>query len=221
MQKNGFNPDAIVDVGACVGDWMLTPLALFPKANFYAFEPNQDVWHRLVTFSASYPNQIILDNRALWNKKQKLTMNFSGQHTSFFPDVNGKRWGEKRSVEAMPLDGYGLEDYNNIFLKLDVQGAELNVLDGAKDLLTANKIEAVVMEASLFEFQKGMPLYPEVFDKMHTLNFGLWGVINTHYRTLDNRPGQLDLMFVHNNSQLVKDNRWSKNENGMPNWRTL
>jgi len=218
MRDNGFNPDAIIDVGACIGDWMTAPLTAFPNADFYAFEPNQDVWHKLIAFAANYPGRIVLENRAVWNKTQKLTMNFSGQHTSFFPDVNGKRWGEKRSVKAITLDECGFEAYNNIFLKMDVQGGELKVLEGANDLLASNKIEAIVLEASLFEFQKGIPLYPEVFDIMHSLSFGLWGVINTHYRTLDKRPGQLDLMFVHNSSQLVQDNRWSKKENGMPEW---
>jgi len=57
------------------------------------------------------------------------------------------------------------------YMKIDVQGAELDVLRGAEDILP--NIDFVEAELSLAVGYKGQPLFREVIDYLETLNFEL------------------------------------------------
>jgi hypothetical protein len=58
------------------------------------------------------------------------------------------------------------------FLKVYVQGFELEVLKGAEKLLD-NEILCVELEASFIPFYKGQPTFQTVFDFMFTNKFDL------------------------------------------------
>ena len=49
-------------------------------------------------------------------------------------------------------------------IKLDVQGAEIDILQGLQDNLSL--FEVVILEVSLRELNQGSPLFPEVCDFM-------------------------------------------------------
>jgi len=55
------------------------------------------------------------------------------------------------------------------FLKLDVQGAELDVLAGAQR--TLKHTDVILLEASLVEFNRGAPLIADVIARLRELDF--------------------------------------------------
>ena len=59
----------------------------------------------------------------------------------------------------------------DVLLKIDVQGAELDVLSGAERVL--QNCEAVILEVSFFEFQKGIPQFYNIIDYMKKKLCGL------------------------------------------------
>jgi len=66
--------------------------------------------------------------------------------------------------EAVTSDSEG-----PVFLKLDVQGYELEVLRGGNNLLS--KTEVVVLECSLIEYNTGAPLIADVISFMKDRGF--------------------------------------------------
>jgi FkbM family methyltransferase len=101
-----------------------------------------------------------------------------------------------REVEAVTIDAVRLERRieGPILLKIDVQGAELDVLEGATE--TLSDTEYVVLETSLFQFFEGAPLFAEVVSFMAKRDFVAYDVLAIQYRPLDGAVSMLDLAFV-------------------------
>lgn len=122
----------VVDAGAHAG-FFTTYAAekVGPKGHVYAFEPEPDNHSLLLDNTLDYQN-ITVRYAALWNKEEHLTLNLS--HSSAEHSLVEKRaGGQSIRVSGTPLD-------DNIktrvdFIKIDVEGAELQVLQGAQRIL--------------------------------------------------------------------------------------
>ena len=86
------------------------------------------------------------------------------------------------------------------FLKLDVQGYEINVLQGASNLL--ERTEFVLMEVSLIQINKGCPIFSDVIKFMTEQNFRLLDFCSQNRRK-DGALWQTDLLFISNTSVFV------------------
>jgi len=68
------------------------------------------------------------------------------------------------TVPTKTLDSYNYFDEAPIdFIKLDVQGAELDILNGGEK--TIKNTEHVLIEVSLVEYNQGAPLIDKIIDK--------------------------------------------------------
>jgi len=91
-------------------------------------------------------------------------------------------------------------------IKIDTQGAELEVLSGADKIL--EKTECIVLEVSLFHFMIGDPQIFDVIDFMKNKGFVVYDVISCLYRPLDNALAQLNISFVREDGMFRKDHRY-------------
>lgn len=125
-----FKGDIVIDAGASYGNYTLPALAA--GARVYAFEINE--W-----LSKSLSNNIVLNNfhdctiesKALWNK--------TGEKIKYYEDnlslfsFGAVETGKIREVETITVDDYfiplSIPKIN--WFKIDVDGAELHVLEGA------------------------------------------------------------------------------------------
>ena len=85
------------------------------------------------------------------------------------------------------------------FLKLDVQGYELEILKGFDQYI--NTTDVILSEVSLLDIHKEVPLMRDVLNFMHRFGFVVYDIcsVNTR-RPLDNALWQMDLIFVKENS---------------------
>jgi hypothetical protein len=107
-------------------------------------------------------------------------------------DVNG----EPRRVTADTID-HLCEDKNVVgpyLVKVDVQGGELGVLSGAKEIL--RETEYVILEVSLFQFFIGGPQFYEVVHYMKSCGFVVYDIFDIQYRPFDGAVSQVDIAFV-------------------------
>src|SRR2546422_465251 len=121
-----------------------------------------------------------------------------GQHrkpeAKWLPAGGGRRrWGVQ-----WPMDGKSLP--GRFFLKLDVQGYELEVLRGAERTLTATDV--VLMEVSLLQYNAGAPLFAEVTAFMKAIGFVVYDICGQLRRAADEALFQADLLFVREDSTL-------------------
>lgn len=118
----------IIDCGANIGMSIIYCKKQFPKAKIIAFEPEKRIFQYLKkNIDLHNLSNVDLINKAVW--RENTTLNFinegadANRITSLYNDANGN---ETYNVEAVKLSEYIIEEVD--FLKLDIEGAEVEVL---------------------------------------------------------------------------------------------
>ena len=134
------------------------------------------------------------------------------RHGSSFlpaPSPDDERSGRQRSVPVVTIDS--LLDAAAMampnLVKLDVQGFELEVLRGGQRLFGA--VEVFIVEASLFRFLPGMPLFHEVIAFMAERGYYAYDFAGSLRRPYDGAPGQTDVCFARDGGILRASDRWA------------
>lgn len=140
----------IFDVGANIGDWTKHALLINPKAQFYCFEPSVTAYRLLVAnkFSAN----VTVNNFGLGESRSEMPLFIYGDKGSinslYKRHVKGAFLKGQETVQIETLDDYckkeGIDRID--FMKLDVEGHELSVLQGGKGLLAQGRIGIIQFE---------------------------------------------------------------------------
>ena len=96
-------------------------------------------------------------------------------------------------------------------MKADVQGAELQVIMGAKRTLPI--VEMIILEVLLFDIYQGEN--PQLFDTVSYLKsngFVTWDIFGMGYRMLDDALSQVDMVFVRENGLFRKHHQYANRE---------
>lgn len=145
----------LLDVGANVGDYSRSLRGQFPGANILSFEPNPETFAQLQQKTAGL--RVQCHNMGMSNQSGSAAI-FVNQlerttgHASLYPEVLQNLHGydavDSVEIKLATLDDFcrdqGLERID--FLKIDTEGHELKVLQGASGLLKAEKIDAIQFE---------------------------------------------------------------------------
>lgn len=181
LSKKQRDDDVFVvfDVGAAVGDTALTFLRSFPKAKVYCFEPHRESFLRLRKRTAQFGERIRCFNFGLYDKEAELDffVNKESDSSSFIPPSSDSTPPkEVRKVKVRRLDDVARElGIRKIdFLKIDVERAERNVLEGGRNIL--QQTENVFVE--ILPRHKGLRShdYIEVFERLYEAGLDFAGV---------------------------------------------
>ena len=197
LKSLGFAPAVIYDIGAYRGGWTRLAAEVFPHAQFVLFEANRD---HAGDLAASGRRHLI----AALGKDDSGTRAF---HVPRQGDVTGAslyventaHYGQAnlqvREVETARLDTVVARETLPApdLIKIDVQGAELEVLAGAGEALHA--AGALIVEVSFVDYNKGGPLAAQVIAEVDRLGFRCADICEVH-RSSHNFVLQLDLLFV-------------------------
>ena len=208
----GFKPATVIDVGADIGTYEL--YEPFAGTKLLLIEPlveNEPSLRRVV---ARYPGAEYVIAAAT-GKKGEVTINVH-------PDFNGSSLyleredsdvnGVPRTIPAITLDdlckAHGLR--GPYLLKVDVQGAELDVLAGASEIL--EDTEYVILEVSLFQTFVGGPQLYDVVAFMKERGFVTYDIFGNNYRPLDGAMCQIDMAFVKEKSPFRRVHAFATKE---------
>ena len=134
--------DIFVDVGANVGHYSM--LAAKNKAKVFAFEPIKNTFSKLEKNIKlnNLQDTVALYNLGVGNKNETLefvididVMNSVATNTS----------SKNEQIEVVQLDDK-LKEINPTMLKIDVEGYEWFVLEGAKNILSSNELKYILIE---------------------------------------------------------------------------
>lgn len=137
-----------VDVGANRGEWTALVLASHPGATVHAFEPTPDLVGDLQSRFADDP-RFVLEPIALGSERGTASLYLNPRHDSMnslveavAPDAATIDVAVRRGDDVLSDRGVGQIDY----LKVDVEGHDLDVLRGFRGLLEAGKVDVVQFE---------------------------------------------------------------------------
>ena len=176
----------LFDLGSNLGTFTKFFLknTIIKNLKIYSFEPNNDLF-RLQKNIFKRSKNIVIDNLAMSNSVGKL--NFYQTKISSQSSLKNN-WIEDEEdieksywVQTQTLDGYVTA--NNIeiinFLKIDCEGSDLDILKGAKNLLSSKKIRYIKIETY---FQDEMKKNFQAINKFLIENdYELFGINNVKY----------------------------------------
>jgi FkbM family methyltransferase len=136
----------IIDCGANIGLSVIYFKRLFPGAEIIAFEPDTKVFEALEYNTKVFElTNVELVKKACWNEETTLTFFSEGADGGRVAQDFDKQ--NNIQVPTVRLRDYLYEQVD--FLKMDIEGAEVEVLDDVKDLLV--NVEKIFVEFHSFE----------------------------------------------------------------------
>jgi FkbM family methyltransferase len=210
-RRLGLDPATVIDVGVAAGTPEL--YRAFPAARLLLIEPLEEWQATLEQALAKRDVEVVTAAAGAEPGEVEITVHRVLACSSML----GARRGDdadtqRRVVPRVRLDDVARErDLPGPFVvKVDVEGGELQVLDGARTIL--REAELVLLEVSLFELVPGTPLLHDVVGWMHEHGFVVADVYNGHNRPLDGALAQLDIAFVQRDGKFRSNHAYATPE---------
>tara|TARA_B100001123_G_scaffold409357_1_gene503416 strand:+ start:374 stop:1129 length:756 start_codon:yes stop_codon:yes gene_type:complete len=203
LKTKGFTPKYIIDVGCGYGQWTKKLFKFYPSSNYLLFDADKNNKKKLDILKK---NNNMLDYKICLLSNDNKTYKFynMGYGSSIFEEQTSHKREVEEIIsttldEEIPAE---LKKYSNNLIKLDVQGAELMILDGLKDSI--NLFEVIILEVSLHNYNKNSPLFNDVIKYMNDKNFKLYDLFDLkRLGSNDSFLVQFDCVFARNNSELL------------------
>lgn len=159
IERLSKKSDIIVDVGANIGKYSILACKLNPNAKVFGIEPEKENFEileknkKLNNCENLELMQIALNNKNQKVKLYKAEVNMGGNsikkdfkdfNKENFEIVEGKRFDDVFSDKIQKVD----------LLKIDAEGAELEILKGAKKFLEEKRIKNIIIEINNLETKK-------------------------------------------------------------------
>ncbi|HWU33390.1 MAG TPA: FkbM family methyltransferase [Marmoricola sp.] len=206
-QAAGLN--TVLDVGANVGQYATLLRSGGFNGHIFSVEPLDDAYEILQKRAIKDGRWTVI-NAAVGAEPGTLTIHkasnsysssllpITARHTDVAPDsvTIGEQEVEVRTVAEL-IATYNV-DPTRTLLKVDTQGYEMPVLDGAGSHLT--DFAALQLEMSFVELYAGQVLFDELHDKLRDLGFRIWA-FEPGISDQDGRMLQCDTLFLGSASQ--------------------
>ncbi len=199
LKEAEFYPATVIDVGAAYGAFARQCFSVFEKAEFFLVEPLVEYQPSLEQLAKTIPALRCLFLAAS-SQSREVTINVHPDlvGSSLYHEVEEGTSvnGFPRTVRAMTVDDLIKENMARgpFLLKVDVQGAELEVLRGAEGVL--RHTECILLEVSFFRFFQDGPDFYDVLMYLKDRGFVVHDIYGLQYRPLDNALAQADIAFV-------------------------
>ena len=204
LKNKNFNPDYIVDVGCFRGVWTNRLLNFFPNSKYILFDADDNNIKYLDKLKSSNKN---IDYKIILLSDDEKDYDFYSMESgsSIFEEQTNYSRKIKKVKSSLLYNELPNEIKNtkSNLIKLDVQGAELKIISGLKELI--NNFEVIILEVSLHKYNKGSPLFYDVISHMQNNNFILYDIYDLkRLGDQDSYLLQFDCVFLRENSNLLK-----------------
>ena len=199
--------NTVIDVGANNGQFAKLARAVFPEALIYSFEPLPDCY-AVLRNALPGDRQFFPIECGIGSKEQTLDfyrsfhspsssfLKMEESHKEAFPYTSEGQAAKPEKVKVMTLDGALRERpiEPNILIKIDVQGYEMEVIEGA--ISHIKKANVVILEMSFVELYADQPLFHDVYQRMYKLGYRFTGSLAQMEHPHTGQVVQTDAIFV-------------------------
>jgi FkbM family methyltransferase len=180
------NVNLIFDVGANAGQFGVLLRKIGFDGKIISFEPLSDAREILLNISKNDPLWQIALQTAIGEENGKIEIQIAinsysssvldmlDTHVNAAPDSKyiGKEKVALRTLDSIAPDY--MDSDSIAFIKIDTQGYETQVMNGAKKLMS--QIVGLQVEISLVPLYKGQCLFDEMLKKLKNDGFELWSI---------------------------------------------
>ena len=204
LQQRGFAFSGVLDIGAYEGEFSILARQFFSDAAVLMVEPQPQKRAGLDALATALGGDVRVESVLLGDEDcdgrafHQLRTPFGSTGSSLYEELSDY----PRDVLTLPmrrLDSLVRSHEGRVFdlVKIDVQGAELDVLRGASAML--GTVQALCIELSLHPVNRGAPLLAEVVATLDQLGFAMCDAV-----PLPRDGGlqkQIDAVFVRKQAQ--------------------
>lgn len=203
---NYLSTDLVIDVGANTGQFAAGIRRAGYSGRIVSFEPVSAAYDQLLRAAAKDSLWDVAGRMALGDRVGELSINISGNSvsSSALPmrasHVNADQTSAYTATETVPQSTLDiaaatyLKEAARPFLKIDTQGFEWAVLDGATNTLPSTV--GILCELSLIELYEGQRLWGEILTRLKTGGFKLWAIQRGFTDEQTGQSLQIDGLFV-------------------------
>lgn len=199
----------VLDIGANIGEFSDLLKKIFPECAFQLIEPNKDLNNILEKKGYNFHNLLLYKEK---DKKVKLYFEDSGNTTtgnSIYKE-NSRHYEQNKFklFTTHILDELKTPDIIDL-IKIDVQGAEIDVFKGG--IQTLKKTKFILVETSLVQYNLDAPLEKNVIEFLSNNSFSsyiefdrhIWNDSNlNNYNLKIGDVFQRDLLFINNKVRI-------------------
>jgi len=198
--------DLLLDVGANKGQYALNARAAGFSKRIVSFEPLSAAHAILTTMAKSDDAWQIHERTAIGSRNGEAEINIAGNSYSssllpMLPAVTAAQpntaYVGKEVTKVSTLDSV-FEKYRvgqeRVYLKIDAQGYEKHVLEGAEDCLSS--IDGVEIELALVPQYGSQELYEYFFSYFKQAGFELWSISPGFSNQQTGRLMEFDAVFI-------------------------
>jgi hypothetical protein len=181
---------SVLDVGAYRGEFARLIKELFPGSKIKCIEGDERQAPFLLDFDTDFyllsKKTKQIDFYTLSEDACTTGSSVYRENTVYYQDpLVLKKW-------AYALDDLNFPAFD--FIKLDVQGSELDILKGGKKYLTKTQPTYLLIETSIQQYNQGAPLAGEVISYLNKIGYRLMDIFDVLYDQ-NNQLLQVDFLF--------------------------
>jgi FkbM family methyltransferase len=197
-----FSVDVVLDVGANEGQFACGLRRAGYRGRIVSFEPLPDAHAKLSAHAARDPEWLVHPQTAIGDFDGEISINVAGNSvsSSVLPMLDAHAQAARSSIYVATLEvpitrldtvfRRYLRDSDHAFMKIDTQGFEKQVLDGAVE--TLRHMRGVHCEMSIIELYEGQQLWKDMLSRLEGAGFGLWCLQEGFTDERDGRSLQFD-----------------------------
>lgn len=204
FQKKGIQ--TVIDVGSYIGSFAYAMRHILPEVQIYSFEPLPDNYESLVKNLSTFGNFQAF-NIAIGEQAGEIEFNRSDFNPSSsvleMEDLHRQTFPHSAHSTLVKVPVARLDDFREkmtlvppVFLKIDVQGFEEAVLQGAEQVL--KQVDFLEIEVSFQSLYSGQALFDKIYQRLVESGFHFAGNFDSMLSPLDGSILQADAIFIKN-----------------------
>lgn len=189
--------DAVIDVGANIGQFAYMAHVAWPTTPIHSFEPDPVSFRGLESTCARFAIPGTRRQVAAASAPGLAVLHVQAERVNnSLLERKDADAVDQVSVECVTLDEAVDRGVKRALLKLDTQGTELDVLRGARE--TAKRCAAILVEASVIEAYEHATFLGDLMKELHGLGFVAFDIVDVLRSPASEGRGirELDLLFV-------------------------
>jgi FkbM family methyltransferase len=217
LAAQGFEPSFVLDVGSSTGVWSDVAARTFRQAQYLLVEP----------LLSRYDPEAVHGFRQRLPRASYIEAAAGARAGSAELYLDAQLYGSSLMAESLPASSstvrvpmlaldelaqrHGLSAGG--LLKLDVQGAELEAMEGAERLLR-ELVNVVVVEVSLRPGGEALPSWREIDQRLQSFGFGVWDQAGSWRHPDSGVLLQMDLVYVRREAAFAGGRNGHKDRTG-------
>lgn len=196
----------VFDIGANEGQFAREIREYGYTEKIVSFEPLSQARKKLLTLASVDPNWEVHDQSAIGDQDGEIEIHIAGNSvsSSVLPMLEahssaavGSDYIGSERVPIARLDSvikHYMTPESNLFIKIDTQGFEWQVLDGARE--TLQQARGLLCELSLVPLYNGQRLWLDIVDRLDAEGFMLWALQKGFIDPRTGQSLQMDGIFL-------------------------